>query len=172
MTNKYSPNDVFNKSGTLYCGYIGLEYKVTLDVNGGEALSQSEYIISSGSSVNVLPIPTRKYYNFIGWSIDGSEEISPVFNYAKDVTLKAIWRNKTSTITYDSAGGIIYNGETPIVGNYSTQTVTHGTEFIPYVAKKDGYTFLGWKVSDTEILSGGIWDYDGNLSVTATYESN
>lgn len=51
-------------------------------------------------------IPTREGYEFDSWS-DGRWSVKPgqVYELTENVTLKAIWKPKTYTITFDSVGG-------------------------------------------------------------------
>jgi uncharacterized repeat protein (TIGR02543 family) len=71
-------------------------YLITLNVNGGDELSNTEQTITYDSSFS-LPVPTRMEATFVGWYFDnvqytdgtGSSVID--WNIANDTTLKANW---------------------------------------------------------------------------------
>ena len=66
------------------------QYKVTFDTMGGE-LDEKEVLVNENEEIT-LPTPKRKGYSFVGWSIQGSEDIiaSP-YVVIDDVTLIAHW---------------------------------------------------------------------------------
>ena len=63
-------------------------YKVTFDVNGGDALAKAEYMY--GQQVE-LPTPTFAGYEFAGWYCEGRKVENGNWSYLKDVTLVANW---------------------------------------------------------------------------------
>ncbi|MBQ2714326.1 MAG: leucine-rich repeat protein, partial [Clostridia bacterium] len=73
------------------------EYTVTLNVNGGNALSQTTQKVTYNTEFTLL-IPTSDGYEFVGWYCDdiritdenGKSLIK--WNYARDKELKAVWK--------------------------------------------------------------------------------
>ena len=89
-------------------------YRVTLDVNGGDPLDESVLWGRPGESVK-LPTPTKKGYDFEGWKDEATGGLyTDSYKVAgKDVTLKAQWKAKELTLTVDMDGGTMtYQGRT------------------------------------------------------------
>ena len=64
------------------------QYKVTF-VPGEGSLSPTEINVNENESIN-LPVPTRDGYSFVGWSLEGSEDIiSSPYTVTDDVTFVA-----------------------------------------------------------------------------------
>ena len=51
----------------LYAVWIANNYTVTLNVNGGDALPTSEFIVTYGQPYNCLPNASRTGHTFTGW---------------------------------------------------------------------------------------------------------
>ncbi len=84
-------------SVTYVAKYKAKTYTVTLNVNGGNALSQTTISVTYGESYE-LPTPTHAeandmFYTFVGWK-NGSESvsISGTWTIADDVTFAAEWK--------------------------------------------------------------------------------
>ena len=86
---------------------------VYYDANGGsgEPATQSDYIYAaspSGSATFTIPntVPTRTYYNFLGWSTSSSASVAPYqpggsisVAYGNEVRLYAVWSEIVPEIT-------------------------------------------------------------------------
>lgn len=112
---------------------------------------------ASGSHAFTIPttVPTLSGYTFLGWSLSSSATAA---SYAAgssisvtngtNVTLYAVWKATTYTVTYDANGG---------TGTIDAQTVNAGTSVtLPTTGlTRSGYTFMGWTTSaaGTSILS-------------------
>ena len=70
----------------------GMEFTVTLDANGGSVESETITAVY-GEALSSLPVPTRKFYNFLGWfDAEGNEYTAEtVYEVAGDLTLTAKW---------------------------------------------------------------------------------
>ena len=84
-----------------------IEYTITLDTNGGPAVSPIKYTVEDSFT---LPYLLRTGYEFVGWTLDGSGMIPamPLIIYhgtTGDLRYKAEWRLAEYTITMDLDGG-------------------------------------------------------------------
>ena len=112
-------------------------YTLTLDVNGGNALSSNTKTITYNSTYGELPTPTRTGYTFNGWyygntKITSSTKVTLTSNH----TLKASWTANTYTLTFNPNGGSVSTTSKTV-----TFDSTYGTLPTP---TKTGYTFKGW----------------------------
>ena len=119
------------------------EYTLTLDVNGGNTLSNNSIIAEAGATIT-LPTPTKEGYNFLGW-YNGTDIFEEKVMPEANITLVAKWEEQEVivpptieeyTITLDVNGG----------GVLPTYTITAeaGAAINLPVPIKEGYNFLGW----------------------------
>ena len=122
-------------------------YFATYDLDGG---SCDNLIYEFYDQINILPIPVKEGYEFIGWYLVDSDTKVEIFEL-KDYSLVAKWEKEIYTITYDLDGGtcdnLIYEFENRI-------------DSLP-VPVKDGYEFIGWYLIDldTKIETLELKDY-------------
>ena len=114
-----------------------IEYTITLDTNGGSAVSPIKYTVEDSFT---LPYPLRPGYEFVGWTLDGSGMLpfTPLIIYpgtTGDLHYKAEWRLAEYTITMDLDGG---SGQEKVV-----YTITD-EEFELPTPTRNGYEFVGW----------------------------
>ena len=114
-----------------------IEYTITLDTNGGPAVSPIKYTVEDSFT---LPYPLRPGYEFAGWTLDGSGMLpfTPLIIYpgtTGDLHYKAEWRLAEYTITMDLNGG---SGQEKVV-----YTITD-EEFELPTPTRNGYEFVGW----------------------------
>ncbi len=114
-----------------------IEYTITLDTNGGPAVSPIKYTVEDSFT---LPYPLRPGYEFVGWTLDGSGMIPamPLIIYhgtTGDLRYKAEWRLAEYTITMDLNGG---SGQEKVV-----YTITDEDFELP-TPTRNGYEFVGW----------------------------
>ena len=114
-----------------------IEYTITLDTNGGPAVSPIKYTVEDSFT---LPYPLRPGYEFVGWTLDGSGMLpfTPLIIYpgtTGDLHYKAEWRLAEYTITMDLDGG---SGQEKVV-----YTITD-EEFELPTPTRNGYEFVGW----------------------------
>ncbi len=127
----------------------GIEYSISYDLDGGyfplsDAENPENYTLDDDPFVLINPV--RDNYDFAGWVIEGREgKDYPLkaykFNTQKggDVALRATWKEKTYTITYDLRGGLFdYADSSPFEFRSSNSS------FVIANPKKDGHRFLGW----------------------------
>jgi len=86
----------------LYAHWSANKYTVTFDPNKGSVLTTSKQV-TYDSTYGVLPIPSRKGNNFIGWytEADGGIQITEntIVRLLADQTLYAHWEEKTYSVT-------------------------------------------------------------------------
>ena len=114
-----------------------IEYTITLDTNGGPAVSPIKYTVEDSFT---LPYPLRPGYEFAGWTLDGSGMLpfTPLIIYpgtTGDLHYKAEWRLAEYTITMDLDGG---SGQEKVV-----YTITDEDFELP-TPTRNGYEFVGW----------------------------
>lgn len=124
------------KNHTLYAHWIGKDFTISLNANGG-IVSETKVTLTFGSRYK-LPTPTKENYQFDGWYTlaKGGDQITPelLINENSKKKLYAHWTAKTLTITL-----VAYNGDT-----YEKQ-VTCGKKCGTLPSpKKSGKTFGGW----------------------------
>lgn len=132
-------------SHSISARWLGEEYKVAFDANGG-SVSQNSKNVNYGDSYKALPIPTRVGYSFVGWfdKASGGTRIteSSDVTVAGNHTLYAQWEGITYSVELNPEGGVL---------NSSTKTfrVVFGSNYgkniyaLP-VPSKTGYDFVGW----------------------------
>ncbi len=124
-----------------YDAYFAKEtYTITLDTNGGPAMSPINYTVTD--SVTLRIPPDRPGYEFAGWVLDGSGQFpsTPMIIPAGstgDRLYKAEWRLANYTITYVSHGQVI---------NRVQYTINNRVLFSKPEKDDPGYTFAGWQI--------------------------
>ena len=124
-----------------YDAYFAKEtYTITLDTNGGPAMSPINYTVTD--SVTLRIPPDRPGYEFSGWVLDGSGQFpsTPMIIPAGstgDRLYKAEWRLASYTITYVSHGQVI---------NRVQYTINNRVLFSKPEKDDPGYTFAGWQI--------------------------
>jgi uncharacterized repeat protein (TIGR02543 family) len=121
-----------------------IEYTITLDTSGGNALDAISYAVTS--SPITLPTPTRNGYEFVGWTGEGI--IIPQLNVTipkgstGNKAYTANWQVIEYTITLDTNGG----------PNVSPIKYTVEDSFtLPYPLRP-GYEFSGWVLDGSGML--------------------
>lgn len=147
---------------TLTARWLGAEYTVTFDPNGGQIDTPSKTVRNEGT-YGTLPTPTKPGYIFKGWINPNGEKITSTttVNLTADEILTADWEANTYTITFDPGPDGTVNEPTRDV-NYGD---TYGTLPIP---TRPGYVFDGWygpdgnKIEETDVI-----DILTDITVTA-----
>ena len=152
-----------------YDAYFAKEtYTITLDTNGGAAMSPINYTVTD--SVTLRIPPDRPGYEFSGWVLDGSGQFpsTPMIIPAGstgDRRYKAEWRVANYTITYVSHGKVI---------NTVQYTINNYVLFSKPEKDDPGYTFAGWKIDGVSgtplsyMLPKGSY---GNRTATMLWEA-
>ena len=170
----YKPTYVYERTGYTFIGWRDVEhntissdivwgdinlyavltpntYKATLDVNGGEALQETEFFIAYDADFT-LPVTERSGCVFSGWyagdtqvTDEGGKALSD-WNFDGDTVLTARWTPIRYVLTIenenDSAGFVSGAG---FIDHGSTATVT--------ATSKGDYTFVGWYDEAGELIT-------------------
>ena len=140
-------------------------YTVKYNANGGSGApgKQTKWY---GTTLKLSSTkPTRTGYTFQGWSTanDSSVEYASGANYTSNsaVTLYAVWKANTYTVSYDANGGS---------GAPGNQTKTYGVSLTlsSVIPTRTNYNFLGWGTSAgaTTIAYAPGAAYTGNTALT------
>lgn len=136
----------------------GKKYTVTFDTDGGNTITSVE--VKSGSTLGKPVNPNKEGYTFVRWELNGVEyDFSS--KVTSDITLKAIWEEKTTTedvynITLDIDGK---TQDLKIVNNKITNLPS---------PSKEGYNFIGWYDGSKKVSVGDTVSKDTKL--TAKFE--
>lgn len=138
------------KDLTLHAKWKGDQYTVTLNVNGGDALSgDPKRSVTYGQPYGELPAPTRTGYTFAGWYTakgeDGARvEADTIVRAVEDHELFAHWTANTYNVTFEPMNGALADEQ-------KTKTVTFGQPYgeLPKPTLQ-GYDFVGWYTAKGE----------------------
>ena len=121
-----------------------IEYTITLDTSGGNALDAISYAVTS--SPITLPTPVRTGYTFLGWTGEGITTPQTSVIIPKGSTgnkaYTANWQVIEYTITLDTNGG-------PVVSPIKYTVEDSFT--LPYPLRP-GYEFAGWTLDGSGML--------------------
>ena len=160
---------------TLYAIWRANTSTVTYDANLGVGAPANQtktygYILTLSSTA-----PTRYGYIFQGWgttptATTAAYQPGSQYGMDADITLYAIWKPTTTTITYDANGG--YGAPAPQIKTFEVET--NLTTAIPIRA---GYTFLGWDedldvAPNPEYLPGDEFTIDHDITLYAVWEES
>ena len=170
-TVEYRPSDSYtaNANITLYAVWKIITYTIAYNANGGSGAPQDQTKEWNKPISLSATKPTRQGYTFQGWatSSSGNVQYQPNASYTANanVTLYAIWKIITYTITYNANGGY----DAP-----SSQTKEYGKSInlSTTVPKKINSEFLGWSTSaqgGVEYAGGSIYNSNANLSLFAVW---
>ena len=174
MFNKksiYNASDFCNASNGDCTVVLGVNwqantYTVTYDANGGSGAPSAQTKTYGTDLTLSSTTPTKAGYTFQGWGTTSNATTvayKPGAKYTSNanLTLYAIWKTNTYTITYNANGG---------TGAPSSQTKTHGTDLTlsSTTPTKAGYTFQGWGTTSnaTTVAYKPGAKYTSNASIT------
>ncbi len=164
-------------SSTIYAHWNPVTYNMTVDTNGGSAVSGASFNVQNA----VIPAASSMTgYAFGYWEVvatTGNWEIGATYapgavvsgKYG-DVTLKAVWANNEYKLYFDvnTPAGAVTEAEcdtAPIDVKYDNAVGT-----LP-VASLEGYDFVGWFTADgTEITASTVYKTVDNTTVYAKWD--
>ena len=153
-------------------GGLKIKHYVSYNANGGSGAPGTQTKVYGSVLTLSGSKPIRTGYTFQGWatSSDGGVSYSSGSAYSvdADVTLYAVWKVNTYTVSYSANGGS---------GAPGAQTKTYGVTLALSTVKptKTGYTFQGWATSsDGGVSYSSGADYTANAAVTlyAVWKAN
>lgn len=121
------------------------KYTVTYNANGGSSTpsSQTKWY---GTALTLASAISRTGYTFQGWATSSGGGVAykagASYTANASVTLYAVWKANTYTITYNANNGS---------GAPASQTKTHGVTLVlsKVIPTRANYTFLGWSTSSS-----------------------
>lgn len=140
-------------------------YTIAYNANGGSGVPSSQTKWHGETLTLSNSKPSRTGYSFVGWHYDEAQADSGTYYYQaggscgknENLTLYAVWKANTYTVTYNANGGSL--------GNVSaTQTKTYGVtlKLDPDSPTRTNYNFLGWAKS----ASSTVVDYKAGANYT------
>ena len=133
---------------TLYPVWTANQYTVTLDSNGGGAVTPSTVTVTYGEDCPAIPALQWAGHIFCGWYdaqaggkqyVDGNGNSTARYDKTENCTLYAIWSDAPlCTVTFDPNGGTLAGKNT------SEQRSNDSIQYKPDDPTKTGYTFTGW----------------------------
>lgn len=159
---------------TLYGKWTPIVYPITYDLAGG-ALAEGvtnpvEYTIESANFT--LKNPTRRGYNFAGWTgtdlTEATKTVTVTTGHYGERSYTATWTPIIYNITYDLKGGEV------ATANPATYTIESGAIKLNNPTRT-GYTFKGWTGTDLTVATVEVTipaESIGDRSYVATWEAN
>ena len=133
---------------TLYPVWTANQYTVTLDSNGGSAVTPSTVTVTYGEDCPTMPVLQWAGHIFYGWydaQIGGRQYVDDKGNSAakydktSDCTLYAQWSDAPlCTVTFDPNGGVLAGKTT------SEQRSNDSVQYKPDDPTREGHNFTGW----------------------------
>lgn len=170
--------DVDTVGGTMYASKTyGIaaktSYTVSYNANGGSGAPSSQTKWYGAALTLSSTKPTRTGYTFQGWatSASGSVAYAAGASYTGNaaLTLYAVWKANTYTISYNANGGS---------GAPGSQTKTYGTALTLSSTKptRTNYTFKGWSLSANSTTvaysAGGSYTENAGVTLYAVWQLN
>lgn len=116
-------------SGALYAKYSPTEYAINYELNGGSLVVPNPTSYNIETDTFVLNNPTKEGYTFVGWQVDGSEEL------VQTVTIQKGSYNAKNCVAVFSA---INESETDFITMVFNCTNYAGQKFVIYICDDNG----------------------------------
>ncbi len=138
---------------SLYADKTANTYQVTLNVNKGDALTETNKTMTYDSAYS-FPVPTRTGYSFAGWYTGDTQltdasgaSLAPwQFAETRVYSVVAHWEANEYTVTLEQndgeAGSVAGGGGHAYDSRVTIKATTN-----------EGYNFLGWYDTDGELVS-------------------
>lgn len=149
-------------------------YAITYDLNGGTSAAIASQKKYHGINLTITStVPTRSGYEFVGWALTDADADAGKWYYTpestcgqnKSLTLYAVWKSTSYTITYNKNAGSDTVSNMP--SNQTKQPNTN-VALSSNTPTRTGYIFKGWTnsaTSSTIIYNPGD-TYTVNASIT------
>jgi len=156
----------YTESKVAVASYVKeIEYSITYNLQGGSGASNPSSYRKSDDSFK-LNNPTKKGYDFIGWSGEtlSFPQISVTIETGTtgNLSFTANWCVRSYVVALDASDGECSKDKKIVT--YSQKVGELPT------CQKDGYHFVGWFVGDVEITKDTIWEYDEQITLVAKYK--
>ena len=162
---------------TIYAQWLRNQYTISYNANGGTGSVPSNQTVYYDwtATISFSPLPTRTGYTFLGWSLINNATAASYTSSGtktltmpnRNLTMYAVWKVNTYTVTYNANGGS---------GAPGSQTKTHGTNLTlsSTAPTRSGYVFLGWSTSSSATAAsysaGGTFDLNYSVTLYAVWK--
>ena len=158
---------VITQELNLYAEKVAKTYNINLDVNDGDALSESTIIVTFGDTVS-FTVPTREGYKFLGWYYkdmritDKSGNGVKPWDIDEDCTVTAKWEVNTYLLAL--------NNTSPTSGTVSGNGMySYGSNVTITAKENSGYNFIGWFNEKDELVSeDSVYSFTIKQDITLT----
>ena len=161
---------------TLYPVWTANQYTVTLDSNGGGAVTPSTVTVTYGEDCPAMPMLQWAGHIFYGWYdaqaggkqyVNADGHSTARYDKTENCTLYAQWQEAPiCTVTFDPNGGTLTGAATS-----SEQQNAPITQ--PTAPTRTGHTFTGWY---KDLACTQPWDFDdwvtGDMTLYAGWRAN
>ena len=152
--SEYDFNTPVTRNITLVAKWATKMYEVSFDSDGGTGVV-TQFIEENGTA-KMPKAPVKDGYTFDGW-YNGTDKFSFSTPIKENTVLKAQWKTKSYTVTFDSAGG----------SKVESQTVEYGTKATkPEDPTRKNTEFKNWQ------LNGVDFDFDTPVTADITLTAN
>ncbi|UXJ69128.1 InlB B-repeat-containing protein [Lysinibacillus fusiformis] len=136
-TEIYDFNNEIAANTTIYAKWKPLNYTVSFEVDGGNAISHQS-VAHGGKATMPQVEPTKAGYTFEGWYKDaGHTQVYDFTNViSENTTIYAKWKAQTYTVSFNTDGGSAVSDQSVAYGEKASAPTPAPT--------KAGYTFGGW----------------------------
>lgn len=145
----------------LTCGRLS-KVRLSFDTDGGSTISDK--IIDFGTYAKEIVTPTKEGFDFVTWTLNGSEIDINTFVFFADSELKAVWKeSKYVKVSLNANNGITIPNELQI---------EYGKNYQLPIPSKQYQTFDGWYYENTLIPTTGTWTYThSNIELKARWKT-
>lgn len=167
---KWGKTTYGGKTGWVSLDYCTPQFTVSYNANGGSGAPAAQTGTLLKPPVLSKSTPTHSRWTFLGWSTtaSGSVQYKPGDTYkdTKSITLYAVWKKPTYTVTYNTNGG-----STPP----AAQTFTEGSsiKITSVIPTKQWCTFEGWSVKWNaewpELYPGDVYNKNASCTLYAIW---
>lgn len=170
----------FNADAVLYAKWTQIEYKVTLNANGGELKDgvKNPFWVQANTPILDLKKPKDWYgHKFQGWFINDTNTEYAGGDITKNTTLNARWDLEKYSVKFDANGGVV-NGDTHCeindieydtsLGDRLPKAEKHPDEVEN--GKKTTFGFDKWVSTDDSSVLTGETPIKANMNVKADWK--
>ena len=133
----------------------GTTYKVIFQQDGCDPIEKT---VKEGEDLKDIPTPVEVVGYTVTW------DVTDFTNIRKDMTVQAVKKANSYTVTYDPAGGTVSGEKDTFVydGSYTLKTPVNSD------ATK---VFVGWKNGDQLVELTGTWSIAQDVTLKAVWET-
>ena len=167
ITGSYAPE----QSETLYALWEPTIFTITYDANGGTGAPEPQTKEYGKALTLSSVIPTRGNDVFLGWATNSAAvtaQYRPGSDYTEEssATLYAVWKSRTSTVTYDANGGT--GAPEPQVKYWGQPLTLSNTK-----PTREGYVFWHWYQRSGQFhivyQPGDVLTQEGDITLIAEW---